>query len=243
MKQIVSFGGGTNSTAMIVGMVQRNEQIDAIAFSDTGGEKPWTYEYIEILSNWLAFAGFPHIATIKAENRHGTLEQECLNMKTLPSVAYGWKTCSDKWKIAPFKKWLKATGWEDVTVCVGFDAGESHRAKRGDEIKQAYTNRYPLIEWGLDRDGCIEIIKAAGLPLPGKSSCFFCPNSKLGEIKALPADLKERAIAIERNSEAHSIKGLGRSFAWEYIIQDHDAQVDLFIEREMPCGCYDGGAA
>ena len=34
---IVSFGGGTNSTAMIIGMYQHKIPIDLILFADTGG--------------------------------------------------------------------------------------------------------------------------------------------------------------------------------------------------------------
>ena len=33
---IVSFGGGTNSTAMIIGMYQNKIPIDLILFADTG---------------------------------------------------------------------------------------------------------------------------------------------------------------------------------------------------------------
>ena len=38
MKTIVSYGGGTNSTAMLVGLWERGERPDAIVFADTGGE-------------------------------------------------------------------------------------------------------------------------------------------------------------------------------------------------------------
>lgn len=43
----VSFGGGTNSTAMIIGMYLHKIPIDLILFADTGGEQPHTYEFIE----------------------------------------------------------------------------------------------------------------------------------------------------------------------------------------------------
>ena len=50
---VVSFGGGTNSTAMIIGMYLHKIPIDLITFADTGGEQPHTYEYIEIFNEWL----------------------------------------------------------------------------------------------------------------------------------------------------------------------------------------------
>ena len=47
---IVSYGGGTNSTAMIIGLRDAGIPIDLIAFSDTGGERQETYEYIKTFS-------------------------------------------------------------------------------------------------------------------------------------------------------------------------------------------------
>ena len=43
---IVSFGGGTNSTAMIIGMYLHKIPVDLILFADTGGEQPHTYESV-----------------------------------------------------------------------------------------------------------------------------------------------------------------------------------------------------
>ena len=45
--------------------------------------------------------------------------------------------------------------------------------------------------------GAFDIIKKAGIPQVGKSSCFFCPAMKKNEIKKLHScnnDLFERAI-------------------------------------------------
>ena len=39
---VVSFGGGVNSTALLIGLEERDERPDYILFADTGGEKPET---------------------------------------------------------------------------------------------------------------------------------------------------------------------------------------------------------
>jgi hypothetical protein len=75
------------------------------------------------------------------------------------------------------------------------------------------------MEWGLDRAACERSIRAAGLPVPPKSSCFFCPASKKAEIIWLSQHhlrLLARALAIEADAKPNltSVKGLGRSFAW-----------------------------
>lgn len=42
---IVNWGGGVNSTAMLVGMLERDIRPDRIIFADTWAEKPETYEF------------------------------------------------------------------------------------------------------------------------------------------------------------------------------------------------------
>lgn len=85
---VLSYGGGTNSTAMLVGLMERGERPDLILFADTGGEKPHTYEHIETMQRWLRAAGWPTITTVRKEGI--TLERDCLDRKALPSIAYGF---------------------------------------------------------------------------------------------------------------------------------------------------------
>lgn len=44
---VVSFGGGVNSTALLVGLEEREERPNYIVFADTGGERPGTYAHIK----------------------------------------------------------------------------------------------------------------------------------------------------------------------------------------------------
>ena len=104
---VVSFGGGTNSTAMIIGMYLHKIPIDLILFADTGGEQPHTYEFIETFNGWLEKHGLPQITSVQYHDKDGnrlTLEQECINSRTLPSIAYGFKRCSLKHKIGTQEK-------------------------------------------------------------------------------------------------------------------------------------------
>jgi hypothetical protein len=75
------------------------------------------------------------------------------------------------------------------------------------------------MDWGMDRAACERSIRGAGLPVPPKSSCWFCPASKKSEILWLSRRhprLLERARALEANAKPNltSVRGLGRSFAW-----------------------------
>lgn len=255
---VCSYGGGTNSTAMLIGMVERGERCDLILFADTGGEKPETYEYVTTFSAWLVDHGMPEIVTVRRTNRAGevrTLEQDCLDGKMLPSIAYGFKACSMKYKRDPQDKycnnWKPAKDeWKagrKVVKLIGYDMDEPHRAKIPEDDKYLY--RYPLIEWNWGREECVDVIKRAGLPSCGKSACYFCPSSKSWEILALARNhpnLAARAIAMENNSEAHTIVGLGRTFAWRDLLAWNEAQLDMFPHEsriEIDCGCYDEAMA
>ena len=62
-------------------------------------------------------------------------------------------------------------------------------------------------------------IEEAGLPQPGKSSCFFCPSMRAEEIIDLREhypDLFRRALALEDNARANlkTVQGLGRNYSW-----------------------------
>jgi len=252
----LSYGGGTNSAAMLVGMNELGIRPDHITFADTGAEKPHTYKHIEIIDKWLIEIGFPSITVVNQLKRDGTLnqlEQLCLDNNMLPSIAYGYKSCSLKHKVAPQDKFFNNlddakeiwnTG-ESIIKYIGYDADEHHRVKFHKSEDGKYIYQYPLIEWNWGRDECINAIIRAGLPLPGKSACFFCPSSKKQEILQLKKDypeLAERAIIMEKNAHLTSVKGLGRNFAWSDLYLADENQGKLFCESniEIDCGCYDG---
>ena len=250
---IVAYGGGVNSTAMLVEMYRSGVKPDLILFADTGGERPETYEAVALVSEWCVGHGLPSVIIVKKTYKGGpeSLESNCLRMKMLPSIAYGYKSCSLKFKAEPQNKfcnsWQPAIDcWKSGSKClkaIGYDASEERRAHIKDDEKYQYW--YPLIECLLDRDDCVEICKSEGLPT-AKSSCFFCPSMKKHEILALKRehpDLAARAIAMEENAELTSIKGLGRNYAWKDFLKSDDDQMRLFSDAgapEIPCGCYDG---
>lgn len=238
---VVSWGGGVNSTAMLIGMRERNIFPDLILFADTGGEKPATYEFSENFDNWLKGKGFPGITVVRNDGLYVTLENECLQTHSLPSIAYGFKSCSDKYKRRPQIKYLKSiygSNLCNVTVAIGIDAGESHRAVIGNN---PYKTIFPLIEWGWDRDKCIEAIKGVDLFVPMKSACFFCPSSRKHEIEFVAKkypELFKRAVDMEHNAELTTIKGLGRNYSWEQLIADKTLRA--YEQPRLPCMCFDG---
>lgn len=268
---VVAYGLGVDSTAMLVEFVERGIRPDLILFADTGGEKPETYQYLDVIRPYLARAGFPDVVVVRYQPKRAayhTLEGQCLHTGTLPSLAYGGKSCSLKYKRTPQDRYIlkayppgellrrgkrvvRAIGFEageqrrryaHVVKAIGLDATEEHRTawaqpkasvgkrpSREAWLDQNYfVYYYPLMEWSYDREQCIQIIAAAGLPVPIKSACFYCPASKKREILWLQEhhpELLQRALAMEHNAQPKltSVKGLGRSFAWaDYLVRTND---------------------
>ncbi|MFT3773024.1 MAG: phosphoadenosine phosphosulfate reductase [Minicystis sp.] len=215
---------------MLVGLHQRGIRPDLVLFADTGGEKPETYAYEAVMQRWLASVGFPPVTTVKLGTVNGklgtysTLEENCLVNHTLPSLAFGYKSCSLKWKVAPMDRFVEGwppaieawTAGRKVTRAIGYDAGPKD-AKRAWNIAEddRYEYVYPLREWGWGRDRCAAEIEAAELPVPPKSACFFCPATKPDELAVLidqHPELADRIVALEATAKPYlkTIDGLWR---------------------------------
>ena len=235
---VVSFGGGTNSTAMLIGLRDRGIKVDLILFADPGSERQHTYKHVDQVDKWLVENNMPKITRVKRmwrEDGEKTLYEECIEKNILPSIAYGgFKTCSINYKIRPQEKYLNNLDeckkiWksgEMVNRYIGYDFGEPSRrenARKYDRVEKKYHNIYPMVDdWEWSREDCVKVIKREGLELPGKSSCFFCPNMRPIEVLELYREDNEdfeRALFMESNADLTKLDGLGRQWAWREFIE------------------------
>lgn len=186
----ISYGGGVQSTAMIVLAVQGDIDADVALFANVGddSEHPATTAYVrDVAIPWAAERGFP-VHELDRVKRDGTVEtlwgrlvKEGSRSLPIPvrmsNGAPGTRSCTADFKIAVVGKWLKAHGASrdnPATVNIGISTDEIQRV--GNKKVAAWEQpAYPLIDLGLDRQDCRNVIEAAGLPVPPKSACFFCP--------------------------------------------------------------------
>jgi len=224
---VVAYGLGVDSTAVLVEFARLGIRPDLILFADTGDEKPETYAFLPVMQEFLARHGMPAVVTVRYAPKHDrylTLEENCLANRTLPSLAFGRKACSQKFKVAPqnayVSEWSPAQrAWamgQQVRKVIGYDAGPADM-RRGKDLKpcKRYSYWYPLRDWGWDREQCKRAIVEAGLPLPCKSACFYCPASQTHEIDSLIVDhpdLAARIVTMEdlARPKLKKIEGLWR---------------------------------
>lgn len=228
-----TYGGGVNTIAGIIKATKIGIKFQYIVMADPGKENPLTYEYIDYFNKWLITHDQPTVTIVKQKNFKGEfvgLYQNCINEEMLPSIVYGHKSCSLKYKAAPQDVFcnnepLIRECWGNggrVIKYMWYDFDEDHRTKK-DHSNSKYLFKYLLVENEIDRFGCIQIIIDEGLILPPKSSCTFCPSMKPYEIIELYESNRKEfydAISMERNAEGNllTIKGLGRDFSWWELI-------------------------
>jgi len=226
---VVCFGAGVDSTAMLVLLHACGIRPDAITFGDTGGEKKETLLHLARMNDVLDGWGWPMVTQCQkrtlATTGYSDLEGNCLKNETLPSLAFGLKSCSLKWKSGPQNQflmgvtkgpakrpphdlWLRylETGCKIVKL-IGYDCGPADRRRSG-KLAAAdahFDYVYPLQVAGWERRDCIAAISnyLGADMVPIKSACFFCPASKVWELFWLAAhhpDLMDRALALERRA-------------------------------------------
>lgn len=166
MKVYLSHGGGVNSWALYLYLMEQGEKpgVDFEAvFVDHGTDWPETYEYMDMM----IARGYP-VTVIKPEVQgHYRVDEYYIWKNTIPYRKT--RDCTEKFKIKALLNYQ-----QKPCVCyIGIDAGEAHRAKMYED--KGVTYDYPLVTAGIDRKGCEDIIKRHGLPLPPKSGCYICP--------------------------------------------------------------------
>ena len=195
-KHVLSFGGGVNSIALMIVLLREGLPLDEAVFADTGGEVPETYEYLDIAREYLADYEV-HLTIVSKRGR--SLYETAWDRRVFPSAIWRWSTRD--YKVTPIQRHYRTLN-AHVNQYLAIAWDEIHRMK--DSRVDYVTNLYPLIDRRLTRADCVTIIEEAGLPIPQRSSCFFCPFNSLDRWRWLyerHPDLFEKAIALEERSK------------------------------------------
>jgi hypothetical protein len=215
---VISYGGGVQSTALVVlaATGRLGFDVDAALFANVGddSEHPGTLDYVRTVAMpWAAERGLPvhELHRIKRDGSTETLMGRMMKegSKSLPipvrmdNGAPNTRSCTVDFKIKVVGKWLKANGASKdnpATVCIGISTDEISRVanKKVEPYEQPI---YPLIHLGLDRSACQRVIGDAGLPVPGKSSCYFCPFHRpqmWAEMRRDEPELFFKSVDLER---------------------------------------------
>lgn len=204
MKHVLSYGGGLNSSAAMVYLIEEKKPLDLILFANTGDEFLHTYESVEFYAKYATDNGYRFLTVDNLGNYEVNNMREFFMRKQLTPSRLR-RDCTTKFKVSPIRKTIRSHfPKEKIVMYIGIDNGESHRIK--DSNVKYITNSYPLIDAKLDREGCIQYLKERELPIPQKSGCYYCPfTTKPNWIKLMKEhpDLYEKAIELETNNRLY----------------------------------------
>lgn len=147
--------------------------------------------------------------------RDPDFEAHLFRLGIFASFNYGRRSsCSAEWKVKCANLWIEKhplviearRQGRRIVRAVGFEAGEEYRIAKSDKKaaekaaaeascsrsasafsteNSPYVTWFPLIEWKIDFDGVISIICEAEMPIPPKSSCYFCAAMTKDETREL----------------------------------------------------------
>ncbi len=213
--QPISYGAGVNSTAMTIMLVNQGWRGD-IVFADVGAEWPETYCYLDYFeSEWLEPRGLsvtrlgPEWRKDKRARSLPGLVEYCEAYGMVPLLAARW--CTRMFKIKP------CHAYHDGDYLLGIAVDEAHR--QPDKPR-------PLVDRGITREGCIDIIQAEGLDVPQKSGCYICPFQRKDQWRELwrrHPELIERAARLE---ELATVRVRSKGKPWRVTI-DPNGKVSL----------------
>ena len=211
--RVLSFGGGVDSSAILAyHLLESDLGIDHVVFADTGAESKATYENIEYFRGLCAAKDLPF--TVVAKDGENIVEW-VTRLGIVPVMPGGSHVCSKKFKGDVIQKWVNENfAGQQITYLIGIEANEGHRTARFTK-PAGDTNEYeyPLVDMGMDRDACLELLAKHDITVV-KSSCVFCPFMSVEEIRDIRNNDKEAWDLIKTVEHRFSEESERKHQAW-----------------------------
>ena len=195
---IASFSGGKDSTAMVLGMIEKGERLDKVLFCDTGLEFPAMYSHIEKVKKYVESHGIEFVTLKSNLTFEYMLYQKPVYSKKhgehlglgFPFIRTRW--CTKHLKVIPMKEYAKSLD-DNVLFCVGLAYDEKKRIDK----PQNQKDRHPLYEWGWTEKDCLDYCYSKGFDwydpsinmglyeIFDRTSCWLCSLSSIKNLKNL----------------------------------------------------------
>jgi hypothetical protein len=220
--RVFSYGGGTQSTAALVLAAQGKIDFPTFVYSNVGEKsEPDTLAYVRSIAMPYATAHGIDLQEIRRTSRDGSDSMELyervmsdrykgvqLPMR-LSNGAPARRHCTVDYKVRVLDKWNRehgASAANPAIVGLGISWDELQRMRKSTDDDRVII--YPLIDLRLTRQDCEAIIRGAGLPQPGKSSCFYCPFKTQAEWQRMRHERPDRfaeALAMEAHMDSKMV--------------------------------------
>lgn len=242
MGNIVSLSGGKDSTAMLLMMLERGEDIHSVVFFDTGWEFPEMHEHINRLEQYTG------MSFVRLKSKHSfdywMFERPIVakggdKKGQVHRIGNGWPSPMRRWctreKVKAINKYRKANpGYNN---CIGFALDEAKRC----DSPGCRGSRFPLIEYEITEAEALQHCRDRGFDwgglydIFGRVSCFCCPLSGIRDMRKLRKyrpELWRKILEMDSKTPSHNDGFIGYETAHdlEQRFQNEDAQMTLWKE-------------
>ena len=187
MKTFISFSGGVESTTMCILYGKNAKGV----WCDTGAEHEMMYERINEVESRIRkihpdFGIIRIYPKVKASGKTAnTLLEAVLLWKFMPSPLKRY--CTKDFKVKPIDRFLKDQG--NCRLLIGLNSDETGRVGNLG-LNKNVKYEYPLVEDGLNRGDCEDILNIYGLhpnfpAYMGRGGCSMCFFKSEKEYKAM----------------------------------------------------------
>lgn len=210
---------------MLLRLIEEKRPLDLILFCDTGLEFPQMYEHLKQLENYIKRP----ITRLKADHSFEFYFLEYTPKRKNPKLeqysGMSWAGPRNRWCTGVLKhrvvrkhlKELRKT--YEVIEYIGIAADEPKRVK---------DKRYPLVEWGMSEQDCLNYCYERGFYWGGlynifkRVSCWCCPLQSLSELRKLRKYFPSLWEQLEEWD-----KKTWRSFRADYSVEQLNIRFDL----------------
>lgn len=258
MKKFISFSGGVESTTMCI---LYGKGATAI-WCDTGAEHEEMYNRINEVEQRLIELHKGNFSLVKLK---GVVKHKGIKYEGLEDLAVAYKFmpsgqsryCTNYFKIKPIDEYLSKQGECELMIGLNYD----EQGRTGNlELAKNVTYTYPLIEDGLTRDDCEDILNLHGLhpKFPvymlrgGCKMCFFKTKKEYKALYFLNKKEFEQVMIFEESlqdkknkfysimSNGQSLRELAKECEREYqFLKDADwNELYKSLKKETSCGAF-----
>ena len=188
----------------------------AAIFADTQAEPASVYRWLDWLEKQLPFpvhritkGNLTDVALMIRTRKDGTGQWAKSVIPTFIRNRDGsrgilQRQCTYDYKVIPLiresLRIMKMHGASEIIQWIGISLDEAHRMKPSRDKR--ITNRWPLVDARINRNGCLQWMEKNGFPVPPRSACVYCPYHSDREWRRLkdkePAEF-ERAVRFEKD--------------------------------------------
>lgn len=228
MKTVSWFSAGGSSAVATKLLIN---EIDEIYYIHIEDQHPDTMRFVKDCESWFGKT----IQIIYPFYRN--VDTACRQASYI--TGNGFTACTKLLKQRPRKEWERTQEGIELCYIWGMDINEKRRAERIPISMPNQSHRFPLIEQGLTKEACHQIMTASGIKRPvfydlgyNYNNCVGCVRGSMGAWqktkKDFPAVYAERC-KLERDIGASCLKGV-------YLDELEEGRGREIVEIDGDCG-------